>query len=236
MDSLKHDYKIPFYEKKRKKYDCDYEDFIEGLKVAFKKIDQIGYHELTEDEYAQMAYGLNPINLKPDELESLSKDLEEYYLFLRNKVNISNSEKPNQFEFTIQDDDNINQTLSEIENSENKFWKGFPMKKVVQHFRVLTEKKSDNGEVYLTSPQLIAFLKKGFLGDDTQPVQKINCSSGEKGLVILRFYEFYDLAVAQYQHQAKKENFINLFSDCFDNWEKDTIIPFFKRGKTKQKW
>jgi hypothetical protein len=129
--------------------------------------------------------------------------------------------------------DNI---LSDIRNSDNHFWKGLPMNKVVDHFILMTTRKNKNGEPYLTYEQLISFLKKGFLNDDTQPKQKINCTANEKGFVIKRFYQLYELSVGQYCHPAKKEKFINLFTDCFDNWDKESVAALFKPNKVKDNW
>jgi hypothetical protein len=126
--------------------------------------------------------------------------------------------------------DNI---LSDIRNSENHFWKGLPMNKVVDHFILMTTRKNRNGEPYLTNEQLISFLRKGFLNDAAQPQHKINCTANEKGFVIKRFYQLYDLSVAQYCHPAKKEKFINLFTDCFDNWDKESVAALFKPNKVK---
>ena len=126
--------------------------------------------------------------------------------------------------------------LSEIELCENQFWKGLPMKQVIKHFLVMTKRKSKNGEVFLTEDQLVSFLKKGFLGDENQPIQIINCANGQKGFVITRFYELFDLAVSNYGHKRIKKPFINLLSNCFENWEPNTIEAFFKPNKTKETW
>jgi hypothetical protein len=131
---------------------------------------------------------------------------------------------------------NVEESLLCIKNSENKFWKGIPMAVVINHFKLLTERNSKNGEPFLTNEQFISFLKKGFLKDDSQPKQKINYSPREKGLIIKRFYDFYVLAVSEYSHPQKTINFITLFTDCFDNWEQKTIKPFFKPNKTKETW
>lgn len=127
-------------------------------------------------------------------------------------------------------------SLIEIANSENKFWVGIPMDKVIKHFEVLTSKKNKNGNPFLTNEQFVSFLKKGFLNDNTQTLQKINCSVMEKGFVIKRFYEFYALAVSQYSFPAKKRKFVSLFCNCFDNWEQNTIESFFRPNKTKENW
>lgn len=125
--------------------------------------------------------------------------------------------------------------LTEIRESENKFWKGLPMNIVVDHFQVLTTKKSRNGEAFLSDAQLISFLRKGFLNDSTQPVQKFNCASLEKGKIIKTFYLFYNLALCQYSCPYTKESFIKLFTDCFSNWDPYSIPEFFVPNRvTKQ--
>lgn len=128
------------------------------------------------------------------------------------------------------------EALSEIKNSENKFSHLMDMGIVINHFQVLTEKKNKEGNPYLSKAQFLSFLKKGFLNDAKLPKQKINCLPGEKGIVILLFYKFYEKAVADYSHHNKKEKFLNLFVDCFDNWEPRTIPAFFKKGKTRNTW
>lgn len=126
--------------------------------------------------------------------------------------------------------------LLEIKHSENKFWKGLPMDRVIKHFEVLTLRSNKNGVSYLSNQQFISFLKKGFLKDDNQPKQHIHCSRGEKGLIIKRFYEFFVLATSEFSHPQQKAKFISLFIDCFDNWEQKTVELFFKPNKTKQTW
>lgn len=129
-----------------------------------------------------------------------------------------------------------NKELHEIAKQENQFWQGLPMKEVVNHFVILAKRKSGNGKLFLTREQLISFLKKGFLGDASQPKQKINCTYGEKGFVIKRFYELFSLAASKYGHPGRTKKFIQLFLDCFDNWDEKTIKPYFKPNKTKESW
>jgi len=130
---------------------------------------------------------------------------------------------------------NYNKEISEIIES-NEFWNGVEMKKVIQHFEVLTFRNSRNGKVFLSQKQFISFLKKGFLNDENQLKQQFNYASGEKGFIIKRFYEFYYLCSSKHNFVNKKDIFIKLFLDSFDNWEETTITPFFKPNKAKQKW
>jgi len=126
--------------------------------------------------------------------------------------------------------------LAQIAEAENKFKKGVPMQAVVDHFKIMTTKKNKNGTHYLTPDQFVSFLKRGFLKDHSQPQQKVNCAAGEKGFVIKRFYEFFDLAVSHYGYPNKKHEFIDLFTDCFNNWDPNTIKPFFGPDKVKERW
>jgi hypothetical protein len=126
--------------------------------------------------------------------------------------------------------------LAEIRNSENKFWKGLPMEQVVKHFEVMTIRKNKEGIPYLTPEQLVSFLKKGFLNGTDQPMQKINCTRGEKGFVIKRFYELFDIAAREHYYPSTKVKFINLFNDCFDNWKPNTISEFFRKDKSIKQW
>lgn len=129
-----------------------------------------------------------------------------------------------------------NKELNEIAKQENQFWTGLPMREVVNHFVIMAKRKSGNGKFFLTREQLVSFLKKGFLGDASQPKQKINCASGEKGFVIKRFYELFSLAASKYGHPNKKAKFIQLFMDCFDNWDEKSVKACFRPNITRESW
>ena len=137
-------------------------------------------------------------------------------------------------QITVLSDLDMKRELQQIRNSENQFWRGLSMEFVINHFSVFTSKKSRNENVFLTNEQFISFLKRGFLKDTTQPVQKINCSSREKGMIIKTFYQFYDVAVGQYACPHTKVHFISLFTDCFNNWDPSTVKDFFRQGKVNK--
>ncbi len=148
---------------------------------------------------------------------------------------IENSKEVNiQPKIKVPSDLDIKRELQQIMISENQFWRGLPMEFVVNHFSVFTSKKSRNENVFLTNEQFISFLKRGFLKDPTQPVQTINCSSREKGMIIKTFYQFYDVAVGQYACPHTKVYFIDLFTDCFNNWDPSTVKDFFRPGKVNK--
>lgn len=189
--------------------------------------------------------GLHDVRLPllPETSHKLTGHFGKYELNILHKSLMEYGEKLQQTDTAEKDvpikDDNgkdYEQELSSIRQSKNEFWEWLPMETVIDHFEVMTKRKNKNNQVFLTRPQFVTFLKKGFLNDTTQPKQRINCSSGEKGFVIKRFYEFFDLAVSQYSIPSKKRKFIDLFVDCFDNWKVHTIEPFFKPNKTKERW
>jgi hypothetical protein len=210
------------------------------VNFLFKAINQHENYGYATHFLAHIAnrYQVVPIELKDIdehrllislEQEELAKDIEVQQDIPQTAENQTKIKSPD-------GNDSFEKILSEMIKSENQFWKGLPMKKVVDHFIIMTTRKNKNGEPYLTNEQLISFLKKGFLNDPAQSKQKINCTASEKGLVIKRFYQLYDLAVAQYGYPAKKTKFMDLFTNCFDNWDKASVVPFFRPNKAKENW
>jgi hypothetical protein len=126
--------------------------------------------------------------------------------------------------------------IFEISKSENKFNKGIPMQVVIDHFKVFITSKNKNDEYYLTGDQLISFLKRCFLKDNNEPVQKINYTSGEKGDVIKRFYQFYDMACSQYFVNNPKKPFIDCFLNGFEFGERSSFESYFKGNKSNKQW
>jgi hypothetical protein len=130
----------------------------------------------------------------------------------------------------------LNQEIEKINKLENKFFKGMPMKTPIEHFKKLTEEKSKNGKPFLTEVQLISFLNRVFLHDQSEKMQKINYEYGEKGIIIKLFYEFYDIAMKDYSGYRKKERYIKLLSDNFFDMEYDTIKYSFRSDITRKEW
>lgn len=211
------------------------ETVIELLKFKILKGEKINSIDFTFTDFLPSFYLLDEYFLS-NSMEEIYEvvAIEENIKFLQGKINQIENQNILNTKINIQQP--VENVLSEIMASENKFYKKMDMEFVIEHFKVMTKRKNENGIPYLTMEQFISFLKRGFLKDTTQPKQKVNCLSGEKGFVILRFFDFYDKAVSEYWHPAKKRNFINLFIDCFDNWEPSTIRPFFKKGKTSKEW
>lgn len=134
-----------------------------------------------------------------------------------------------------QKEETTQKELIQLSQAENKFIK-VPMQEVINHFRVFTTAKNKEGENYLTEDQFISFLKKCFLDYKNEPIQKINFTTTEKGYVIKRFYEFYQMATRQYSIHNAKAPFIDRFTECIEFGEKSTFISFFKNNKTKNQW
>lgn len=216
----------------------------EKLPGAFKReLEVEHYTQHIEEENSRVLYSQNIFPyLTDNDSKWIRQYTESYFEFIKLKYGIQKTvsskqpEQPSILEKEQIKSEKLKLMLDEIRSSENLFWKGLPMDKVISHFSVLTTTKNKNGNFFLTPEQLNSFLKKGFLKDKTQPKQKINCSNGEKGFVIKRFYEFFDIAVSQYGHIQKKERFVKLFTDCFDNWDETSIPSFFRPSKTSSKW
>lgn len=210
------------------------------IEEGFFTIDETGQQEpLGLRATVEGETNLSQIEIEPARIQAYYNMIKSYKTQM---LEFLNSLMPQQTEAVSKDESKKQsagtyyEIISKISNRENKFWKGMPLDVVIKHFEAMTTKKNKNGEPYLSQKQFISFLKKGFLIDETQPKQKIRCSAGEKGFVIKRFYEFYALAVGEYGYPAKTDKFIKLFTDCFDNWNPETIKPFFKKDKTKENW
>lgn len=126
--------------------------------------------------------------------------------------------------------------LIHISQVENKFLKGIPMQVVIEHFKVFTTTENKKGEFYLTEAQFISFLKKCFLNDKNEPKQKINFTNGEKGFVIKRFFEFYEIACSQYSVHNRKDPFIDRFTECFEFGTRSSFKSNFQNNKTNKQW
>lgn len=130
----------------------------------------------------------------------------------------------------------FNQELMRYSQLENQFNKGIPMQVVIDHFKVFTTTKNKRGEYYWTGDQLISFLKRCFLNEKNEPKQKFNFAKGEKGFVIKRFYEFYEIACSQYFVPNPKDPFIDRFTECIEFGKKSSFVSYFKNNKTKKQW
>ncbi len=145
--------------------------------------------------------------------------------------------KKNEIKPVQKDEKSFNEEIEELSSQENKFWKGIPLNFVIEHFKVFKETTNKNGETFLSDKQFISFIKKGFLNHTNEKKQTFNLGSNEKTFVLKRFYEFFNISVAKYNHPNKKERFIDLVINSFDNWDdKESIKYLLKPNKTKKNW
>jgi hypothetical protein len=132
---------------------------------------------------------------------------------------------------------NFQNELEQLNKQDNKLHKGLPMNFIIEHLKVFVNINKKNAKKYLTEEQFISFIKRGFLNDETQPKQKINYVNGQRGFIILRFYQLFDMSVSEYSYPSNKSKFIEMIIDCFDNLGTiDQVKSFFKPSKTKQIW
>jgi hypothetical protein len=168
---------------------------------------------------------------KSQKLEETAKEYRENY-----QPNLESFKN----EFEADESSSIEIEIEQIKNSENKFWPALPMTEVIDHFKIMTEKKSKSGQPFLAEKQFISFLKRGFLNDETEPKQKINFAYGEKGLVINRFYQFFELLtnIDYGFSQKEKQKIVSLILNCFSNsdFTKSSISELLKPNKSKKKW
>ncbi len=157
-----------------------------------------------------------------------------YLISLRSLISIENQHHPNTD--CESNSKTASDKITDLRNKENKIYKGLPMEVVIDHLSVLTTQNSKNGKPFFTDAQFHTFLEKGFLGKLGLPKQRINVQRGEKGFIIKRFYQLFEIAVSQYGDLNQKFKYIKVFSDCISNWPKDTIEAFFRPNKTKREW
>jgi hypothetical protein len=132
-----------------------------------------------------------------------------------------------------------NAEIQKVENNGNEnnvFSKSMPLSIAIEHFKVLTEKKSKNGKPFLTSDQLNSFIDQAFKGKKNLQKIKINqIPKGEKGLIQGTFYEFYNKYCFEYFNTMQcQENFIHLLTDNFSGWEYKKLKGNFKPKTNKR--
>lgn len=121
------------------------------------------------------------------------------------------------------------------QDEENIFSKSMPISIANEHFKVLTERKSKNGQPFLTIEAFDYFIQRAFLGKD-KPKQTINWGDREKLFIVKRFYEFYNISWRDYENtQQCTEKYIRLLTDNFTNWDYKDVKSNFG-NKVKREW
>lgn len=127
--------------------------------------------------------------------------------------------------------------LDKPENEQpNTFCPKMPLSIPKEHFKVLTDKKSKNGQPFLSNEQFDLFIERAFCGNAETPKQKMNqAPKGEKLLIQTVFYEFYDNYCFDYfQTMQCQDAFIKLLTDNFDGWDFQNVKNNFT-PKTKKR-
>ncbi len=240
--SLIDDYFIPFVEELNSNRNADSQERVNEYWHT-RITDVKGLLMAMKVETEKMAFDLDAINTgtwRGDTFIPYTYKSTEILPVFTNMIDyleeIYNS-KAEQQGTTGQPKTDFDKSLSEIKNSENQFLKGMEMEKVISHFKPLIEKKSKNGKPFLTPEQFILFLQKAFLKKQAIQKQKINYANGEKGKIIQCFYQFYfDVGVTEYNEPMRKERYIKLIVDNFNNsWSESSIKTYFKPQNQKQK-
>lgn len=217
---------VLLYEKEFGKININFHNYIDMYGISeSKKIlinNLIGdYLSKVNQEYFKVMNGEKETNI----LYHYIKELEDYVNCI-----IENFEKnilPNR---NISFDDKLKLLVAKY-----PFWKSIPSEKFIEHFKLLTIKKSKNDSVFLTESQLFFFVEKVLSENSELPKQHFNIANGEKGLIIKHFFSFYNICITRYSYVSKHHDFINLIIDNFDTgWTYTSIKDLFKETKIRK--
>lgn len=127
-------------------------------------------------------------------------------------------------------------TVSTKITEHNIFCRNMPISEVVDFFQRLKTCTSKNGKPYLTESQFESFIKKGFKGDSSLPQIMMNYTPSEIGKIARLFFQFSLQAKKKYGLHQHKRKTVELFVDCFENWDEESIYNRFRWKKTPDKW
>ena len=124
--------------------------------------------------------------------------------------------------------------VSKPELEVNHFCNGMPLNVAIEHFRVFTTKKSKNNEIFLTDKQFDFFIEKAFRNKMPIEKQVFSRMNGEKGLIVRRFYEFYEIAANEYEPSSQcKEKYVRLLTENFNGWDYENVFKNFNKKPVK---
>jgi hypothetical protein len=126
--------------------------------------------------------------------------------------------------------------FSKIENEENLFCPGMPIKIPIEHFKVFVDRKNKSGNTYLTNEEFISFIKRAFINDKSIAKITLKIGNGERGFAVKRFYEFFTMAANEYEKTNQcRDKYLRLVTDNFNNWSYAKLKNNFT-NKTKKNW
>jgi hypothetical protein len=130
-------------------------------------------------------------------------------------------------------------TAYDFKNEKNTFNK-VPLEVVQKYFMQLSENRSSkNSQSYLSGSDIDDFILRAFCGDKKDAKITINCMRKEQLLIWRLFYDFYidcttDANFDSSKH--KKEEYVKLISDNFNNWAYQSIYNNFSKSDKKKYW
>lgn len=163
-------------------------------------------------------------------ISSIEKTVDNYPIAFKN-LNICDDNCPSQVIIDIQITHDTQITLSSISLMENKFCKALPMQAVVDHLGAFTLGSKKESPL-LSEAELISFLKRGFLGIESEPIQAFKNAQNRKTQIIQHFHALYSKAKSECGAQVTMEDFREMICHCFSNWTFNQTKHLFKPGKT----
>ena len=128
---------------------------------------------------------------------------------------------------------------SDSDNSdkvENLLIKKMPIEDVINHFKMLVEKRNKDSKHWITPEDFDVFIRRSFGLKLDLPKPEINIGPAGKYAVVKLFYLFYEKCL-NYMPNNKKEPFVNLLKDAFSTTRfNDLLIDNFKKTKNKYEW
>lgn len=122
-----------------------------------------------------------------------------------------------------------NSELGKIDK--NLFHEDIPVKVMIEYFSSLTIEKNYTNEPYLTTNQLVAFIKRVCSGETS--ILKININfnpNKETSIIRTFFWGFYNYCVEEYEvSSTERGKFINLLCDNFNNFNYETTLENFNK-------
>ncbi len=146
--------------------------------------------------------------------------------------------------------------LDEIKNSENKFWKGMPMDKVINHFeKEFKDKENKFNKVpliqvykyfmqlaeepekpFLTSAEVFDFIDKSFCCNTEIDKLEFTNTNKKQGLIWKLFHNFYEDCTNSTLYDTTKhtkEKYVKLITDNFTNWDYRAVYDNFANANSR---
>ncbi|HQN92677.1 MAG TPA: hypothetical protein PLQ09_01040 [Prolixibacteraceae bacterium] len=158
-------------------------------------------------------------------LKTLNAPIENYFN--------QNSTKFEIFKPTINSCFNFKKEIEQIKGNEFKNFTKDLNGVIISILQELTVKTSVNGRPFLTEEQFVIFLKRAFLDMKNLSIQHFNSHNRDKGHIISIFHKLFTVLVKKYSYTRKREPFIKIITENFDNWDYKTVKLYMKPNAVK---